>query len=274
MKIFLGSMLFPFMSDKRGYYVLTFHSVPKEKYKWFEFLIDFIDKEYGFFNPDEIENILNADLNRPNGRVLLTFDDGFFSNRRLAEKILKPRNIKAIFFVTEGFIGLKEDFAKMFVQTNFYPNTKIENWNNYEFNSMSFDDLLWLKNNGHTIGAHTSNHPLLSRLSMEEKQIEMVESANRLENKLGVSIKYFAYPFGSPSAIDKESISLALNRFKVSFTNIRGNISECHSRGCVFRQNIPVGVSKRFYRAIIEGKIDWVYHLDRKKVNFLNKLCN
>lgn len=44
-----------------------------------------------------------------NGRnLLLSFDDGFASNRDVAEKILNPLDIKALFFVVSDFVNLKD----------------------------------------------------------------------------------------------------------------------------------------------------------------------
>ena len=45
--------------------------------------------------------------------LMITFDDGFFSNRDIAEKILNPMGIQALFFVVSDFVNIDDhDEAK------------------------------------------------------------------------------------------------------------------------------------------------------------------
>ena len=70
--------------------------------------------------------------------------------------------------------------------------------------SMDWDDVKELKSNGHTIGAHTLNHPNLKSLPLRnQKYSEIIDSANIIEKVTGSSIKHFAYPFGNHEFIDK-----------------------------------------------------------------------
>ncbi len=39
---------------------------------------------------------------------ILTFDDGFATNRRIADEILNPMGIQALFFVASAFVDLGE----------------------------------------------------------------------------------------------------------------------------------------------------------------------
>ncbi len=48
------------------------------------------------------------------------------------------------------------------------------------------------------IGAHTVNHPIVSRLSIEEAEHEIARSRTTLENVLGHPVRAFAYPNGHP----------------------------------------------------------------------------
>jgi peptidoglycan/xylan/chitin deacetylase (PgdA/CDA1 family) len=47
-----------------------------------------------------------------------------------------------------------------------------------------------------SLGAHTVNHPILSRCTVEEQHREMQESRNRIEHETGIVCRYFAYPNG------------------------------------------------------------------------------
>ncbi len=110
-----------FFKKKSEFCIVTLHNISEKNFKWFEDFIDLIDKKYGFINPNDF---LAKRRSIDNG-VLLTFDDGFHSNRVIAENILKKYNVKAVFFVTEKFIGLQKKDSFKFSQKNFYPNSEI-----------------------------------------------------------------------------------------------------------------------------------------------------
>lgn len=59
---------------------------------------------------------------------------------------------------------------------------------------LSWNDLRVLRDNGHIIGSHTMSHPNLAYVSEDDAKFEMEQSKIELENKLGESIKHFAYP--------------------------------------------------------------------------------
>jgi peptidoglycan/xylan/chitin deacetylase (PgdA/CDA1 family)/CelD/BcsL family acetyltransferase involved in cellulose biosynthesis len=56
-----------------------------------------------------------------------------------------------------------------------------------------------------TFGAHTVSHPALSRISGERLEAEILESKDKIEEKLQLPVAHFAYPFGQPFDINAES---------------------------------------------------------------------
>lgn len=64
---------------------------------------------------------------------------------------------------------------------------------------LTADQLRSLAAAGMTIGAHTVNHPILSRVSEQEARAEMTESKARLEAITGHKVALFAYPNGKPA---------------------------------------------------------------------------
>ena len=129
---------------------------------------------------------------------------------------------------------------------------------------MSWDNVMWLKEQGHVIGAHTYDHPQLSNLDVDEKELQIIGSADALEKKIDQTIRYFAYPFGSISSVDKDSVALASKRFNISFSNIRGMLNESPNNAFVFRQNIVPGMPMWLVKVVVEGKLDWRYSKVRK----------
>ena len=61
---------------------------------------------------------------------------------------------------------------------------------------MDADALRLIQQGEMEIGSHTLSHPLLHRLSPDERVLEIRESKSQLENVLGLAVESFAYPYG------------------------------------------------------------------------------
>jgi peptidoglycan/xylan/chitin deacetylase (PgdA/CDA1 family) len=55
-------------------------------------------------------------------------------------------------------------------------------------------------------GAHTHNHPVMSRLSPEQAQFEIETSQKRIAAETGSPVRHFAYPYGSHTAINETAV--------------------------------------------------------------------
>ena len=71
-----------------------------------------------------------------------------------------------------------------------------------EWAMLSWDQVRLMAGDGVEFGAHSVNHPILTRLD-EEKEVyeEIVGSKNRIETELGKPVLHFAYPNGQPQDI-------------------------------------------------------------------------
>lgn len=249
------------ITEKPGLVALTLHNIPADCNDWLIQALSHIKHKYGFIDPLELFSNKNE---AADSRVLLTFDDGFASNKWVAESVLAPLSIKAVFFATYGFIGLSPIDAYTFAQRNFYPARSISEIDG-DVQAMGWDDLKWLINQGHELGAHTYQHRRLTSLTSLEKYREIIDATEQLELKVGRSIKYFAYPFGSVDSIDEDAIEIASKRFDCAFSNVRGMIDESPSRHFLYRQNVTPGIPMWKLDAIVQGQLDWRYRSAREE---------
>ncbi|MHB8660406.1 MAG: polysaccharide deacetylase family protein [Minisyncoccota bacterium] len=103
--------------------------------------------------------------------IIISFDDGWSSQFTYAFPILEKYHYPTTFFVFTNGIG-----ARGF---------------------LTWDNLRALEAGGMTIGDHTRSHPYLtSIMSTSTLWDEIAGSKQLLEQKLGVPINEFAYPFG------------------------------------------------------------------------------
>lgn len=59
------------------------------------------------------------------------------------------------------------------------------------------------------IGAHSRSHPALSLLGESAVVEEMAGSRQRLEGRLGLAVRHFAYPYGDAASVTAETVALA-----------------------------------------------------------------
>ena len=253
-----------FLKEKRTRLrVLLFHDIPKDSFKHFREKLDYLSKSWNFISPEEFEEYMDGKTNLQGDNILLTFDDGFHSNRVVAEQILNPMGIKAIFFVISQFVALTEQQEQFkFIKGNLFPK-----WRGHplpkrleELKNLSYGDLNFLIETGHSIGSHTATHPNLSKICKEENlKEEIVNSADILAKKLGIKINHFSFSFGNVSFFSKKAFEIAVLRFPYIHTGMRGDNSKSFIPWAIRRDSIDLDDSLILMSSFLEGVADFKY---------------
>ena len=94
-----------------------YHDIKKEEYKKFEDQINIIKNDgWKFLHPNELLN-LSINKKKIKGKnIILTFDDGFYSNSIIEKKILTKYKIKAAFFIPYNFMKSKNKMILKFIK--------------------------------------------------------------------------------------------------------------------------------------------------------------
>ena len=93
------------------------------------------------------------------------------------------------------------------------------------FDIMDWDELRSLDRNLITVGSHTLSHPILTTLSADEIESEILESRRWLEQRLQRKIDFFCYPNG---AYDKRAYQLVQKTYRAAVTTESGVIDGSH----------------------------------------------
>ncbi len=150
-----------------------------------------VDAHYDFITASDLADILDGIKPPPAKPVMLTFDDGYRDFYTDAFPILKKYNVKSVNYVISGFLNR--------------PN----NLTDSQLQEIAKSGLV-------EIGAHTINHLALAGLSVDRARKEIEDSRIQLEQKLGISITAFAYPYGSFNLIAVGLVKQAGYRTAVS----------------------------------------------------------
>ena len=139
---------------------------------------DFIEASYLTEKDAELYKTVQAEKNKK--VVALTFDDGPDGNTTpQALDILAKYKIKATFFVQGKNIAGNEAILKR------------------------------MQAEGHEVGNHSWNHPVLTQLSLEDAKKQITDTEDAIKNVLGKSSKLMRPPYGAISDDIRNSLDLS-----------------------------------------------------------------
>ena len=250
-------------------YPLIIHDIPDCNRSSFEQLIDMLQKQHSFISPKNFELYMNGNYQPKENQLLLTFDDGYYSNYLVAKEILEKRNIKAIFFISTGFVGLKDDSkVKAYLNKNLFANQLPQDLDTNKMIPMSWDHVHELIRLGHTIGAHTKNHLPLSSISNDEQlNKEIVKAGEEIEKRFKISIEHFAFPFGNMKSINLKAMKVITKKYKYVHSGVRGKNKPNTNTWAIRREAIDILDNFHYNNFIANGGLSFYYYKDRKKLD-------
>ncbi|MCP5526066.1 MAG: polysaccharide deacetylase family protein [Verrucomicrobiales bacterium] len=115
-------------------------------------------------------------------RIVVTFDDGFRNVLDHGLDLLDRHGFTAVQFLVADRIGAVNDWdaAEGEVQEPLMDDAGVRRW----------------LAAGHAIGSHTLTHPRLTILPPAGAREEITASRRRLEDRFGVAVRHFCYPYG------------------------------------------------------------------------------
>ncbi len=168
--------LIPFPA--KGIPVLMYHSistrpgnilcVPESQFQ--EEMAWLYNNNYHTLSMEELYQALVNGAKVPVNPIVITFDDGYEDNYQAAWPIVEQYGFTATFFIVTKNIGSS--------------------------NSMTWDQLGELADQGNTIGSHTVHHLDMTKLSNALQRSEIQDSKLILEEHLGINITAFCFPSG------------------------------------------------------------------------------
>lgn len=160
--------------------------------------------------------------------MLLTFDDAFEDLKDSVFPLLQRYGFGGLVFVATSFVG----------KTNLWDEPRGFSL----LPCLSAEQIRCWSTQGIDFGAHSRNHPDLTKLAEPEVRNELAGSRADLEKIIGAPVCSFAYPFGY---YDDVAAKCAQEQFALSFTtddglnNLRTDRSRLH-RNMVYAWDTPL----------------------------------
>jgi len=272
-------LVFPVLLKKRSdnVYVLNYHyTYPKNQNKFIK-QIKFLKKNFIFVDEKYLinDNLKIDKSTKP--KLLITFDDAHISNYFTASKILDEHNIKAIFFVPVGFVDRKsqptieEEHYLTVNKFNILSDIENDIKNRYEKLSMTWSNIIDLKNRGHSIGSHSYSHIRLNDdLSSEQLEKEIAESKRIIQKKINNNVNSFCWVIGDLKSYSKNAFKYIFKaNYKLSFMTCNKPFNKRQNLMQIHRFNIEDNFSIPRIIFVLSGIYELMY---RKKRNLVNKI--
>ena len=152
----------------------------------------------------DLDEANNGNLKLPQKPIIITFDDGYYSNYEYIYPILKKYQIKASIFIVTDNIGKEIDNIRY----------------------LSWDNCLEMQSSGLVeIFSHSKRHIFYDKVSIRTIRDDVLESYKAIDDNLGKKdFKVFAYPYGAytkgtvrtlkNNGIDMQLYDIVINNFK------------------------------------------------------------
>ena len=112
----------------------------------------------------------------------VTFDDGFRNAADHALPVLRARGLRATMFLVADRIGSTDTWDRAIGEPPLplMDDAEVRDW----------------LAAGQDVGAHTLTHPRLTQLPPDRQRAEIFASKAKLEDRFGVPVRHFCYPYG------------------------------------------------------------------------------
>jgi len=141
------------------------------------------DKQYNIISLNKMSAFLREKTPLPPRSAAITFDDGFKNVYSLAYPILTEHGYTATVFLVPGHSGKRNRWNG---QPKGIPVLDLLDW----------EEIKEMACIGIDFGAHTMDHPDLSKLSFDQARREILNSKKAIQKHLEKEVPFFAYPYG------------------------------------------------------------------------------
>ncbi|MEI7998631.1 MAG: polysaccharide deacetylase family protein [Candidatus Omnitrophota bacterium] len=203
--------------------------------KAFDHQMNFLQRHgYQFISFDSLVDGMKKGYTFARNTVVITFDDGYEDNYTNAYPILKKYHIPAMVFLVSDRIG--------------------------DPGFLTWDQVKEMEKSDFLAGAHSRHHPYLPEISLDKAQEEILGSKKVIEQNLGHSIEFFAYPSGGFSEALKDVVRDS--GFKAAATTNRGKGRLNQNLFALKRIRMNIG-DDRYSGMILWAKLSGYYNFFR-----------
>jgi len=251
-------VLGPWLS--KGLRILLFHDVPSEHFPAMAQLVSKLVHEGHVVDPTQAAAILRGEIGLSGQSYLLSFDDGFASNFHVAQEILDPLGVKAVFFVCPHLVNMDKLQQREAIALNIFDGKRPCGG----LTLMGWEQLEALTMEGHLVASHSLLHRRLTTLAQSELEDHVGSAADCLRRRLGVRTDWFAYTFGDVDSVTSAILGTIGRYHTFCRSGVRGvNTTSTHPLA-LRADSIDLAGGQTWVDLCVRGGLDWKYRGARR----------
>lgn len=173
--------------------------------------------------------------------LAVTFDDGYANVLTYGYPVLRHLGIPATIFVVSGCVGRRD--------LTWQASASLSDWT----------ELSRLDRRVITFGSHGLSHRRLVNLPPSELRAEIVDSRAMIEDRLGVLVDTFSYPFGLRGDFDRRAVEvLGEAGFAAACSSMWGRYNRRHDRFLLRRLTVWDHDTLADFKRKLAGDFDWL----------------
>ena len=202
----------PYVHILNGHMV-DWHHDNDEDGKRFAKLLEGLSKYCDFVNfEDAVQMIINHEpVSKPT--LAFTFDDGWRDCYTQIAPQLEKYSVNAMFFINPNFADAADNN-----DTKYKENFTVNTTKSPGKHPMTWAQMKELQKRGFLIGAHTLDHYCINDDNIKELEHQIGDCRTIIEERLGTTCEYFAFPFGRLEHANPISIDIACKHYKYVFS--------------------------------------------------------
>jgi peptidoglycan/xylan/chitin deacetylase (PgdA/CDA1 family) len=205
---------------------------------------------------EEFYAAVTGTRNIPDRAVLVTFDDGYADNYKIAWPIAGQFGVKLNLFVCTGLVdGLP---LKVFEAESYSARASKAQFGEL-WQPLSWDQLREMATSGMGIGLHSHAHRNLGGMSAAEVAADVATGVANIQRQLGTRPRFFAFPFGHFGSYSRETTAvLSAHGLELFFTTELGRTPLRQADRLFSRIVIHPEDDLGSFRRKLYGGYDWV----------------
>jgi peptidoglycan/xylan/chitin deacetylase (PgdA/CDA1 family) len=245
---------------------VAYHGTPKDAKDPLARQLDYFARHFWSVDEQDLERFMKGGkTGKP--IIVISFDDGLYSNYEVAAPLLEERGLVGWFFVSSLLAGLPAPAQATFCREHEIAFRDCEGRVGQAGRvAMSWTELADLSRRGHVVGCHTATHHRM-RGEVDELTLrnEIFGAKEEMEKHLEKQIKSFAWVGGEPDTYSR-LVFEALPRagFEFAFTTQSAPFVQGEDPLLIHRTVLDADMGYAMFRLKMMGLSD-LAHLSRRK---------
>ncbi len=214
------------------------------------------ESSFNVISLEEIATCIHQRRPIPSGSIAITFDDGYQNLYTEALPVLQQYGFRATVFLITDYCGKHNNWAGNSPLLERRP-------------LLSWSEIEEMRKYGFEFGAHTLTHPDLTRLPLNQAEREVRQSKIVIEERLGVEIGMFAYPYGRH---DEMTEKIVQQYFHGACSTILGKVERRRSNPFLLERIDSYYLSNHhLFTRLSTSTLDWYLQLRQLLRGIKNK---